>query len=115
CFAPNTRITMGDGSQKPARQIKQGQFVWNPFLRRAQRIAKVIVGPEKIALYKIDFGKGTVTVTRAHPVWSGDGMKRAESLVAGKDRVRDPHGNLFPIARITKTFLAPDEKVWNFE
>ena len=88
CFAPGVQITMGDKSQKAIEKITAGEFVWNPLLKKAVKVARVIEGPEKLPLIKIGYGDAVVTVSQEHAMLTAAGLKPAKAL-SRKDKIYD--------------------------
>jgi hypothetical protein len=68
CFAPETKIKMADGSEKPIARIQAGDLVWNPVTREGVRVKYPTVGPEKIAMWELGYADKAVIVTQDHPV-----------------------------------------------
>ncbi|HYX37888.1 MAG TPA: hypothetical protein VE954_32695 [Oligoflexus sp.] len=85
CFQENTRIRMADGTDRPVRLIRQGDWVWNPRLQKPSRVARVIAGPEKFPLLRVTTTFGAVEVTGEHPFLTTSGLRKAHELL--KDEV----------------------------
>jgi hypothetical protein len=69
CFAPETRILLGDSlSSKPIDQLRRGDWIWNPELNKAVRVAMIVRGPETKPMIEIGFGANLVRVTETHPM-----------------------------------------------
>lgn len=89
CFSPGTRIVMGDGLEKKIENVEVGNFVWNPLIKKAVRVQKVISGPEPNSLVRIEYDGQRLEVSQSHPmVVSGQEEKvsRVED-VAGARRI----------------------------
>jgi hypothetical protein len=113
CFEANTKIRMGDGSEKPIRQLKDNDLVWNPIRQKAMAIRRVTPGPEELPLWSIETASGTVRVTAKHPFLTPSGIRPADELKAG-DRILGTKGEeLIRSAVVDRS--APAEWVWNFE
>jgi hypothetical protein len=113
CFEANTKIRMGDGSDKPIRQLKDNDLVWNPIRQKAMAIRRVTPGPEKLPLLSIETGSGIVRVTSKHPFLTPAGIRPADELKAG-DRILGAKGEEL-IRSVSSDKAAPAEWVWNFE
>ena len=68
CFAPETKITMADGSEMEISKLSVGDMVWNPVLKKPARVKKILEGPEAKPLIEFGYGDVTVKVTTGHPV-----------------------------------------------
>jgi hypothetical protein len=113
CFEANTKIRMGDGSEKPIRQLKENDLVWNPVRQKAMAIRHVTPGPEKLPLWSIQTDSGRVRVTSKHPFLTPSGIRPADELKAG-DRILGSQGEEI-IRTVNEDKAAPAEWVWNFE
>jgi hypothetical protein len=113
CFEANTKIRMGDGSEKPIRQLKDNDLVWNPVRQKAMAIKRVTPGPEKLPLWSIETESGLVRVTSKHPFLTPAGIRAADELRAG-DRILGAKGEERIKAAVSDV-APPAEWVWNFE
>jgi hypothetical protein len=113
CFEANTMIRMGDGSEKPIRQLKDNDLVWNPIRQKAMAIKRVTPGPEKLPLWSVQTENGIVRVTSKHPFLTPVGIRPADELKAG-DRILGRSGEEI-IKSVSEDQAAPKEWVWNFE
>jgi hypothetical protein len=113
CFEANTKIRMADGSDKPIRQLKENDLVWNPVRQKAMAIRRVTPGPEKLPLWSIQTESGLVRVTAKHPFLTPAGIRPADELRAG-DRILGSKGEEI-IRTVSEEKSAPAEWVWNFE
>jgi hypothetical protein len=114
CFDGETRIRMADGRDEPVRRIRAGSMVFNPALRKGVRVRRVTAGPELVPMVELALGKGTLRVTRHHPVRTKRGLLRAEEVRVGDALVT---GAKRPVAvsAIRRPSLKVHEVVWNFE
>jgi hypothetical protein len=134
CFAPETKILMGDGSLRRADQIREGDEIWNPARRKAVRVRMPHAGPETVPMLAIDLGTTILRVTQGHamiterpsaPVKTISLMRRenggssftvkpASALTVGEN-VLLPDGSVAAVRAIRSFFL--DSKLWvyNFE
>lgn len=118
CFAEDTLILMGDGSEKAIREIQEGDKVLNPQTGKIQSVKRVIAGPEKIPMYRVISSSGSVLVTRQHPFLTRRGSVTAEDLKADDLIATGSDGNFEGISSIE--IVARDENtaapvVWNLE
>jgi len=116
CFADETMITLGDGkTQKKITELTERDKVWNPITRRAQTIARMTQGPEKVPMFDVQIEGKTVRVTGTHPFPTSHGPKPAFELQEG-DRVRTGDGTMGVIQKLA--MVPAGEKapvVWNLE
>lgn len=68
CFAPDSKILMSDKTTKPVQLLQEGDSVWNPVLKKAARIVRVLAGPEPTALIEVGFEGGILHATYNHPM-----------------------------------------------
>jgi hypothetical protein len=68
CFDPNTDILMGDGSTKTAKDIKEGDLLWNPLAKSSEKVTKLVAGPEELAMVALGYGDKVIRVTQDHPI-----------------------------------------------
>jgi hypothetical protein len=114
CFAEDTRITMGNGSEKLIRDIRPGDEVWNPIVGHAFPVKNVIRGPERQALYEIQVKGQRVLVTSEHPFMTKIGLMGAKDLRVG-DLIQDHARGWQPIERVETKPSAEASIVWNLE
>ena len=112
CFAPGMLITMGDKSQKAVEKITAGEFVWNPLLKKAVKVLRVIEGPEPLPLIKVGFGDTTVTVSQEHAMLTAGGLKPAKALNR-KDRIYDQDGVLQAVTILEQLPVEEGQRVIN--
>lgn len=116
CFEEKTKITMADGSEKLASDIRSGDMVWNPKTQKGQMIKKVIAGPEQWPLLEVKSAGKSVIVTGEHPFLTKDGLKPAFQLTAADVLVEGSEE--IQIEAVTTQERAAGEaapNVWNFE
>lgn len=114
CFDPLTRITMADQTTKLIGAIRVGDSVWNPVLKRGQKVARKIAGPELLPMYEIHAGSGSVKVTSLHPMRTDRGIVAAAEVRPGDLLYR---ADLAPekVTRVTNYLLSPADQVVNLE
>jgi hypothetical protein len=116
CFEEKTQIQMADGSLKLASEIRAGDLVFNPKTARAQSIRRVIAGPERWPLLKVQAGGKSVTVTGEHPFLTKDGLKPAyklspdDTLIEGQVETK-----VQAVIQEERKADAEAPEVWNFE
>ncbi|RYZ59552.1 MAG: hypothetical protein EOP07_03590, partial [Proteobacteria bacterium] len=116
CFAGDTKIRMGDGTERLAKEIRQGDFLWNPKTKVSQQVKQVIVGPEKPLLYVLTIGGKRLEVTSEHPFLTTAGLKAAERLAVGDIIIdEETKSPVDQIEREDRAFDGPAPDVWNFE
>ncbi|RYZ56583.1 MAG: hypothetical protein EOP07_12270 [Proteobacteria bacterium] len=118
CFAEDTLILMGDGSEKAIRDITEGDEVQNPLTGKIQSVKRVVAGPEKIPMYRVLTAIGSVLVTRQHPFLTRRGSVTAEDLRAD-DLIATGSDNQFKeilsIDSVPWDETKPAPIVWNLE
>jgi hypothetical protein len=116
CFADETLITLGDGrTQRRITELTERDQVWNPMTHKAQGIARMTRGPEKVPMFDVQIEGRTVRVTGTHPFPTSDGPRAAFELQEG-DRVRTADGTMGVVQKITSVASSgKDPIVWNLE
>lgn len=112
CFAPETKIWMADGSKQAIRDIREGDYVYNPILKKPVRVKEVIKGPEKVELFAIGYGEDKVVVTGTHPFPTRTGMKAAYQLELGEE-VLGPNQEWRRIETLDIQAASENAEVWN--
>ena len=116
CFEGSTPIMLGDGRYKPIRELTRTDMIWNPILKKAMAIKRMVVGPEKIPMIRVTrAGDSAVLVTQGHPFPTENGLKTAIELKNG-DRVFNASGGLESVT--VETVVYPEAEapsVWNLE
>ncbi|MBC7533479.1 MAG: hypothetical protein H7318_18060 [Oligoflexus sp.] len=116
CFAADTRIKMGDGTEQSADTIRQGDFLWNPIRKESQRVKRVVAGPEKPLLYVIEVEGELIKVTSDHPFLTAYGTRSAKQLKVGDPIINQGSlSRISGISREARRFGDPEPIVWNFE
>jgi hypothetical protein len=114
CFPPGVRVVLGDGtSTKAVEDVRSGDLLWNPVLKRGFKVKTVSQGPEKKDLVVVHAGGRTLRMSSEHPVATAKGFKQAQSLVLG-DILRDETGNEVTIDAITMEPVSAGLTVINF-
>ncbi len=113
CFDYDTQIRMADGTEKAIHLLKDGDRVYNPIRKEAMAIKRVIAGPEKFPLLVIQTGSGEVKVTRAHPMITKEGLKRADAIQVG-DQIAAQSGTWEAVNAVSVEADRPRQTVWNF-
>ena len=85
CLAPGTLIEMGDHSQRAVQDVKSGDMVWEPLLRKPVMVEKRVVGDEALPLVEIKVGTTSVRATTEHPMHTRSGVKQAIEVVVGDE------------------------------
>ncbi|MCX6109545.1 MAG: hypothetical protein NTZ90_08085 [Proteobacteria bacterium] len=91
CFAFHTKLRMADGSDREINQLKMGDLVFNPMNKRAMKIKRTTIGPEKDDLVVFAAAAKQVRVTTKHPMLTKHGVATAISLRAG-DEIMNEQG-----------------------
>jgi len=116
CFVDDTPILMADGSVKAIQDVREGDFVYNPVLKKGVQVATMVVGQEKGDLYKISYVYGakvdSVTSTHNHPFVTRTGIRVASDLKVGQTIV-DKDLKDKEIINIEKIKSAVPKMVWN--
>jgi|GEM_PF-5194363 len=112
CFASETKIWMADGSKQAIRNIREGDYVFNPILKKSVRVKEVIKGPEKVELFSVGYGRNKVVVTGTHPFPTKTGMKAAFQLELGEE-VLGPNEEWRTIETLEVQAADETAEVWN--
>ena len=100
CFVAGTRIDLGDGKVLPVEYATPGMELAT-FDGPRRRAVRVEAGPELESVIAIQTAEGhRLTVTRAHPMFTAAGLKRASELTL-RDRLLAAHGGYAAISRLT--------------
>lgn len=105
---------MADGSLKKVSLLKEGDFVYNPLLKKAMPIKRITAGGEKhpIKIFRL---KGlSIEVTQMHPMLTKHGLRLAKDVQVG-DLLPDKEGNWLAVESIEQKKLELGGLVWNFE
>lgn len=129
CFAPDTLITMADGTKKQIQEIKLNDRVKNPLTGLSAIVIRVSKGPEADkGMLEVGFKDGSkVLVTSKHPFMTRQGLKQADELTDADEIIvrsgafrkvdhlvrRPVNGNqtVVNIAVTGKTFEAADHMI----
>ncbi len=114
CFAADTMITMGDGSDKTLTEVKEGDYVWNPVRGTSQRVARMVQGPEPKGLYEVRISGASVKTSRQHPFQTRTGIKLAEVLSAA-DEILASDNTFTPVLGVEHLAPVAGQTVWNLE
>jgi hypothetical protein len=114
CFAKDTQIRLHDGRDIAIQDLKAGDKVWNPLLKRAVSVAKVVRGPENKPLYTVTQADRTVRVTESHPFVTPLGLIPASQLRAG-DLIQSADGRWSPVDAVVQETQKYEDEVWNLE
>ena len=112
CFVPETKILMANGLEKAISEVRAGDKVWNPALKKALTVEEVVKGPEKDELYVLGFSGKLVTVTKKHPFVTKSGAKQARDLTLN-DEVQDSKGEFHKLEVLRKKAADKNQEVWN--
>lgn len=114
CFPPGVRVVLGDGSStKSVEDVRAGDMLWNPVIKKGFRVKTISQGPEKKDLIVVHAGGVTLRMTSEHPVVTLKGLKQAGQLVRG-DILRDASGKDAVIDAITLEPVSAGLTVINF-
>ena len=83
CFAPETKLTLADGSVKQAKEVKAGDELFNPLTKKAVTVERVIEGPEDVGMVSVKTASGELKVSQEHPMLTAKGLVQAKDLKAG--------------------------------
>lgn len=112
CFNAGVKILMGDHSLKVIEEIRAGDEVWSPVLKKAIKVRKVLQGPEDHPLLRFGTDKRTVTTSEKHPVRVSGKVKRARELVIG-DVVEFDDGTTHAITVLERLPQRTGQQVFN--
>lgn len=116
CFADTTKLRMADGTDKPIKDAKPGDFVFNPISGKAHQITRMTVGPERDrGMIEVGYDGNVVVVTSAHPfaVKSG-GLKQASDLTKA-DSILGRDGKFHPLTALRQRAPDANQRVVNVE
>lgn len=115
CFAADTKIMMGDRTERAASEIRVGDLVWNPKLERPQAVKRVVRGPELVPMFSLTIDGSKLLVTGGHPFLTQRGLQPAHKLAAG-DRIMDGASvSVVEAVEVQPADKANPPVVWNFE
>lgn len=113
CLPPGTRVVMSDRSTKAVEDIRAGDRIWNPLLKRSFKVMTISQGPERSDLIVVVAGRKRLRMTLEHPVLTSRGIKQAKDLVRG-DTLTDASSTVVSIDSITREPASPGLSVLNF-
>ena len=93
--------------------VRAGDLLWNPALKRGFKVKTVSQGPEKKDLVVVQAGGRTLRMSSEHPVVTANRFKQAQSLVLG-DSLRDESGKEVTVNAITMEPVSAGLTVINF-
>jgi len=113
CFAPETQITMADGSARRIDDIRTGDRVYNPLTGGSAKVKGLIRGPEKEPMIEVGYDGKVVRVTTKHPMLTRRGIKTATELrtddyLLGDDR------KFHRLTELKRLPVDPGQQVYNF-
>ena len=103
---------MASGVEKQIEEIVAGEELWNPVLRAAVRVYKVIEGTEGEPLVEFGYGGVLLRTTQSHAVKTTSGLKQAKELLVG-DEVFDGDGATHRLSTVRALEAAPRQRVIN--
>jgi hypothetical protein len=113
CFAPETEITMADGSARRIDEIRNGDLVYNPLTGSSSKVKGLIRGPEKEPMIEVGYGGKVVRVTTKHPMLTRSGIKTATELQYG-DYLLGADRKFHRINELKRLPVDPNQQVYNF-
>ena len=113
CFAGSTTIKMADGSERKVSEISSDEWVLNPLYNVPVRVKKVVKGPEKKSLWRVNYGNQDVVVTEDHPFLTASGWVQTQTLKAGTVLIGDRQSK--KVKSVKKLNYQAPEDVWNLE
>lgn len=116
CLTGDTLITLGDGvSQKRIDELTGDDTLYNPILKKAFPLRKLVQGPEEKPLVRLSWADQVINATSNHPFVSEKGVVAASALKAG-DRIALPDGSWQTLDQVIQ--VPPEGElpiVWNLE
>jgi len=112
CLASDSKVRMGDRSERKVTEVRQGDLLWNPVTRKAVKVAGVFpstITRDMVTVFTDQGGK--IQSTDSHPFRTQRGDVRADRLKRG-DVVLTPAGTA-RVARLEKK-VVKDAAVVNF-
>lgn len=115
CLTAEAKVQISDGTTRPISRLRVGDAVFNPLTKKHHKVIRVIEGPEKEPLMRIELAnpKGAIVLTRDHPVMTNLGRTTAERLKRFH-KIVDANLKERPIKRIIMHHGYSDY-VWNIE
>lgn len=114
CFARGTRIRLADKSQRLVEDIRVGDRIWNPVLKRLARVKSLTLGPEEKTLVEIKTERDSLVVTAKHPMWTSVGVVAAETISEGSFVV-GPSGTPERVLSVKSITARASGLVYNFD
>lgn len=114
CFAEDTQILLENGRKVPIKDLRAGDRIWNPILKKAVTVSKIVEGNESQALFRVTQGSKTVRVTEGHPFFTQLGLLSAKELKAG-DWIQSQEGGWSKVDSVVKETQGYGKHVWNLE
>ena len=114
CFAPETLITMADGTKKQIQDIKLNDRVRNPLTGLSAIVIRITKGPEaEKGMLEVGFKDGArVIVTSKHPFMTRQGLKQADELT-DSDEIAVGIGAFKKVDHLVRRPVAKDQNVVN--
>lgn len=116
CFDSSTRIRLGNNQdEKAISELTSDDTVWNPVLKKAFPIRKMVRGPEKIPMIRITTAERSISVTRNHPMLTPQGVIAAFEL-SESDKVKMDGDSWSSVTQVSEIpFEGEEPIVWNLE
>jgi hypothetical protein len=115
CFAAGTRLVGADGRRLVAvESVRAGDRLWNPRARRAQRVERVVAGPELASLVELATSSRRLRVTADHPMLTSSGVRRADRVAVG-DRLVEADGESTRVTAVGRLPKSYETIVYNVE
>lgn len=116
CFDSSTKIRLGNNQdEKAISELTSEDTVWNPILKRAFRIRKMVQGGEKIPMVRISTVERSINVTRNHPMVTPRGVIAAFK-VTDNDQIMIDGDSWSQVVKVSEIpFEGEEPIVWNLE
>ena len=112
CFAPETLITLADGSEVAIEDLEAGDLVYNPVTEEKVAIRSILESGEEEPIISISTDSNTVNVTQTHPMVTDRGIVKASDVLSG-DRILVENGSYRTVRNATELPISYSQRVLN--
>lgn len=109
CFAGDVLITMFDGTQKKAGDIKAGDLLLG-YQNKKLKVESIVTGTDQ-SIYLIETDHGSIKVSGGHPMMC-DGSEKRAFEIKPQDRINLAEGSTAEVTNVS--IVEYDDTVYNF-